>query len=85
MVVEKKCVEFSCGLNVLRKFEKLGSSYNSTPCKNKKTRLDRMRNNKILYCPISDCVKIFLSEAALENHMLLNKYIESLTGLDQVK
>ena len=85
MVVEKKCVEFSCGLKVLSKFEKVGSSYNSTPCKNKKTRLDRMRNNNILYCPISDCVKIFPSEAALENHMLLNKYIESLTGLDQVK
>ena len=44
-----------------------------------------MRNNNILCCPISDCVKIFPSEAALENHMLLNKYIESLTGLDQVK
>ena len=44
-----------------------------------------MRNDSILYCHTSDCVKTFLSEAALENHMLLNKHSYSLTGLDQVK
>ena len=44
-----------------------------------------MRNDNILYCPISDCVKTFMSEAALENHMLLNNHSYSLTGLDQVK
>ena len=26
-----------------------------------------MRNDNILYCPTNDCVKTFLSEAALEN------------------
>ena len=44
-----------------------------------------MRNDNILYCPISDWVKTFMSEAALENHMLLNNHSYSLTGLDQVK
>ena len=44
-----------------------------------------MRNDNILYCPISDCVKTFMSEATLENHMLLNNHSYSLTGLDQVK
>ena len=43
-----------------------------------------MRNDSILYCPISDCVKTYLSEAALENHVLLN-HNYSLTDLDQVK
>ena len=50
-----------------------------------KNRFDHMRNDNILYCPISDCVKTFLSEAALENHMLLNNHNYSLTDLDQVK
>ena len=44
-----------------------------------------MRNENILYCPISDCVKTILNEAASENHMLLNNHSFSLTGLDQVK
>ena len=45
-----------------------------------------MKNDNILYCPTSDCVKTFLSEAPLENHMLLiNNHSHSLTDLDQVK
>ena len=59
IVVEKKCVEFTSGLNVLSRFEKVGSNYNSTPCEHKKPRLDCMSNDNILYCPISDCVKPF--------------------------
>ena len=43
-----------------------------------------MRNDNVLY-PISDCVKTFLSEEVLKNHMLLNNHSYSLTGLDQVK
>ena len=84
IVAEKKCVEFTSGLNVLSRFEKVGSNYNSTPCEHKKPRLDCMRNDNISYCPISDCVKTFLNEAALEIHMLLNSRSHSLTGLDQV-
>ena len=85
IVVEKKCVEFTSGLNVLSRFEKVGSNYNSTPCEHKKPRLDCMRNGNIFYCPISDCVKTFLSKAVLENHMSLNNQSYSLTGLDHVK
>ena len=44
-----------------------------------------MRNDNILYCPTNDCVKTFLSEAALENDMLLNNHSYSLTFLDEVK
>ena len=54
------------------------------PCEHKKPRLDHMRNDNVLY-PISDCVKTFLSEEVLKNHMLLNNHSYSLTGLDQVK
>ena len=57
-------VEIDCwislGLNVVSRFEKAGSNYNSTPCEHKKPRLDCIRNYKILYCPTSDCVKTFL-------------------------
>ena len=84
IIVKKKCVEFTSGLNVLSRFEEVGSNYNSTPCEHKKPRLDCMRNDNISYCPISDCVKTFLNEAALEIHMLLNSRSHSLTGLDQV-
>ena len=42
-----------------------------------------MRNYNILYCPTNDCVKTFLSEAALENDMLLNSHSYSLTFLDE--
>ena len=35
IVVEKKCVEFASGLNVLSRFKKVGSNCNSTPCENK--------------------------------------------------
>ena len=44
-----------------------------------------MRNDNILYCPISDCLKTFLSEAALENMLLNMLQSYSLTGLDHVK
>ena len=74
------------GILVEKKFcENVDSNYNSMPCEHKKRRLDRMRNDNVLYCPISDCVKTFLSEEALKNHMLLNNHSYSLTGLDQVK
>ena len=36
IVVEKKCVEFTSGLNVVSRFEKIGSNYNSKPCEHKK-------------------------------------------------
>ena len=86
IVAEKKCVEFTSGLNVVYRFEKIGSNYNSKPWEHKKNpTLDHMRKENILYCPISDCVKTFLSEAASENHMLLNNHSFNLTGLDQVK
>ena len=42
-----------------KRFEKVGSNYNGTPCEHKKPRLDCMSNDNILYCPISDCVKPF--------------------------
>ena len=85
ILVEKKCVEFTSGLNVVGRCENVGSNYSSMPCEHKKPRLDRMRNDNVLYYPISDCVKTFLSEEALKNHMLLNNHSYSLTGLDQVK
>ena len=53
IVAEKKCVEFTSGLNVLSRFEKVGLNYNSTPCEHKKKRLDCMRNDNILCHPIS--------------------------------
>ena len=36
IVAEKKCVEFTSGLNVLSRFEKVVLNYNSTPCEHKK-------------------------------------------------
>ena len=36
IVVEKKCGEFTSGLNVVSRFEKIGSNYNSKPCEHKK-------------------------------------------------
>ena len=48
--------------------KKVVSNYNSILCKHKKLRLDCMKNDNILYCPSSDCVKTFLSEVVLKNH-----------------
>ena len=79
IIVKQKCVEFTSSFNVLSRFEKVGSNYNSTPCEHKKPRLHCIRNDSISYCPISDCVKTFLNEAALEIHMLLNSHSNSLT------
>ena len=39
IIVKQKCVEFTSSLNVLSRFEKVGSNYNSTPCEHKKPRL----------------------------------------------
>ena len=84
IIVEKKPVEFTSGLNAVSRIEKAGTNYNSTPCEHKKNRFDRLRNDNILYFLTKIFVRTFLSEAALENQMLLNNHSYSLTALDRV-
>ena len=55
------------------------------PSSSKKLHLDRMRNDKIFYCPTNDYVKTFLNSKILQEHISMGKHVHNLKGIDQVK
>ena len=77
-------VKFVSGLHVLSSFEKNNSNSSIKPSSSQKLCLDRMRNDKIFYCPTNDCVKTFSNSKSLEG-ISTRKHVYNLKGIDQVK
>ena len=66
------------GLHVLSSFEKTISNSSIKPSSSKKLHLDRMRNDKIFYCPTNDYVKTFLNSKILQEHISMGKHVHNL-------
>ena len=82
--VDIKPVNFVSGFHVLSSFEKTNSNSSIKSSSSKKLPLDRMRNNKIFYCPTNDCIKTFLNSKILQEHISMGKHIHNLKGTDPV-